>query len=107
MLLSAALTNQGFAVMTADNGVTAFEMGCDRELDLAILDHHMPGLLGIEVLEKWKVEGLSFPVIMLSGVDDEDTIVDSLQMGAVDFVRKPFLVGELTARVNVALRSSS
>lgn len=106
MLLSAALTNEGFAVLTADNGVKAFELGCQNTIDLAIIDHLMPGLLGIEVLEKWKVEGLDFPVIMLSGIDDEHTVIDSLQMGAVDFIRKPFLVGELTARVNVALRSS-
>lgn len=107
MLLSAALSNAGFSVVTANNGLEALEMGRTPGIDLAIVDHLMPGLLGIEVLGRWRDEGLEFPVIMLSGIDDETTVVDSLQLGASDFVRKPFQVGELTARVQVALRSKA
>lgn len=107
MLLSAALSDAGLEVVTADNGLSAFELGCQPGVDLAIIDQLMPGLLGTEVLEKWRSEGVEFPVIMLSGIDDETTVVDSLQLGAVDFVRKPFLIGELRARVGLALRSKS
>ncbi len=106
MLVSVALANEGYSVVTADNGMAAFSIGTEQRIDLAIIDHLMPGLLGMEVLEKWKSEGLDFPVIILSGIDDEGTVVDSLQMGAVDFVRKPFLVKELTARVRLALARS-
>jgi DNA-binding response OmpR family regulator len=102
-LLSVAFTAEGHKVVTAGDGVAAYEIGCEHRIDLAILDHLMPGLLGIEVLEKWKAEGLEFPVIMLSGVDDESTIVDCLRLGAVDFVRKPFRVNELRARVDRTL----
>lgn len=104
MLVSVALSNEGYSVLTADNGMSAFAIGCEQSIDLAILDHLMPGLLGMEVLDKWKSEGLEFPVIILSAIDDETTIVDSLRRGAIDFVRKPFLVKELTARVSLALQ---
>ncbi|HEU4320727.1 MAG TPA: response regulator [Acidimicrobiia bacterium] len=102
-LLSVALGNEGHEVVVTDNGVSAYEIGCEQRIDLAILDHLMPGLLGMEVLEKWKTEGLEFPVIMLSGVEDEATVVECLRIGAADFIRKPFLINELSARVTLAL----
>lgn len=103
-LVSAALANEGYTVTTVDNGMAAFTVGSEQRVDLAILDQLMPGLLGLEVLDKWRGDGRNFPVIMLSSLDDETTIVDCLQKGAVDFVRKPFLVKELTARVALALQ---
>lgn len=102
-LLRVSLNAEGYRVVTAPDGVSAYELGSDQRIDLAILDHLMPGLLGLEVLEKWKAEGLDFPVIMLSGVDEESTVVECLSLGAVDFVRKPFRVNELMARVGLAL----
>lgn len=107
MLLSVALRAEGYRVVTASDGVSAYELGCDQRIDLAILDHLMPGLLGLEVLEKWKADGCDFPVIMLSGVDEEATVLESLRIGAVDFVRKPFRVDELTARVKLAMTRRS
>lgn len=104
MLVSTALSNEGYAVTTVNDGTSALSVGSEQHIDLAILDQLMPGLLGMEVLEKWKSDGLEFPVIILSSVDDETTIVDCLHKGAVDFVRKPFLVKELTARVSLALQ---
>lgn len=103
-LVSTALSNEGYAVTTVNDGTSALSVGSEQHIDLAILDQLMPGLLGMEVLEKWKSDGLEFPVIILSSVDDETTIVDCLHKGAVDFVRKPFLVKELTARVSLALQ---
>jgi DNA-binding response OmpR family regulator len=68
-----------------------------------ILDQLMPGLLGMEVIDRWHNEGLTTPVIMLTGVDDERTAVQALSRGAVDFVRKPFHLPELMARVKARL----
>lgn len=102
-LVSTALSNEGYSVTTVSNGVSALSVGSEQPFDLAILDQLMPGMLGMEVLEKWKSDGLDFPVMILSSVDDETTIIDCLHKGAVDFVRKPFLIKELTARVNLAL----
>lgn len=98
-LLVTALEVNGYDVVTAANGQEAFEMGQKENFDLAIIDQLMPGLLGIEILEKWRNEGIDFPVIVLSGVEDDDVVVSSLETGAADFVRKPFRLPELMARV--------
>ncbi|HUF14312.1 MAG TPA: response regulator [Acidimicrobiia bacterium] len=98
-LLTTALTSHGYTVVTARDGVETYELGRSGDIDLAIIDHLMPGLLGLEVIERWRAEGVDLPVIVLSGVDDEKTAIASLDVGAVDFVRKPFRLNELMARV--------
>lgn len=103
-LLVTALEVQGFEVEVARNGQEAFEMGKDGQFDLAILDQLMPGLLGTEILNQWKEANITLPTIVLSGVEDDDLVVNFLQIGAVDFVRKPFRLPELIARVNMHLR---
>lgn len=98
-LLVTALELEGYEVTTATNGIDAYELGASGDFDLVILDQLMPGLLGLEIIDRWHKEGQFVPVMMLSGVDDERTIVSSLDMGAVDFIRKPFRLPELMARV--------
>lgn len=104
-LLVTALQLEGYQVETALNGVEAFEKGMTDDYDLVILDQLMPGLLGLEIIEKWQESGRSLRVIMLSGVDDDRTVVNSLDLGAVDFVRKPFRLPELMARIRQRLPS--
>jgi len=104
-LLMTSLELKGYEVVTARNGIEAHEFGMNEEFDLVILDQLMPGLSGLEVIRKWHDEGIDVPVIMLSGVDDEKTVVDSLDLGAVDFVRKPFRLPELMARIRQRLRT--
>jgi DNA-binding response OmpR family regulator len=104
-LLMTSLELKGYEVTTARNGVEAYEKGISQPFDLVILDQLMPGLSGLEVIRKWHEEGTNVPVMMLSGVDDEKTVVDSLDLGAVDFVRKPFHLPELMARVRQRLRA--
>lgn len=98
-LLRSALEGAGYEVTAAFDGMEAYEKGQAGEFDLVILDQLMPGLLGLEIIDRWHEEGIETPVIMLSGVDDDRTVVDSLDKGAVDFVRKPFRLPELMARV--------
>jgi DNA-binding response OmpR family regulator len=102
-LLVTALKLEGYEVETALNGVDAFDKGLAGGFDLVILDQLMPGLLGLEIIDRWQQAGLDVPVIMLSGVDDDRTVVQSLDLGAVDFVRKPFRLPELMARVRQRL----
>ncbi len=104
-LLVTALELEGYEVTTATNGVDAYELGTSTRFDLAILDQLMPGLLGLEIIDRWQSEGRDIPVMILSGVDDDRTVVDSLDKGAVDFVRKPFRLPELMARVRQRLSS--
>jgi len=104
-LLTTALETSGYEVQSASNGVETYEMGKSGDFDLVILDQLMPGLLGNEVVEKWQDEGLEQAVILLSGVDDDETVVKNLHLGSVDFVRKPFRMPELVARIRQRLGS--
>ena len=103
-VLKTALQTEGYVVEAAENGPEAYEMGKTGSYDLVVLDQLMPGLLGIEIIEKWHEHGVETPVLMLSGVDDDRTVVESLESGAVDFVRKPFHLPELVARIKQRLR---
>lgn len=98
-LLTSALGSAGYEVTSATDGIETYEMGKGGEFDLVILDQLMPGLLGLEVIGRWQEEGMKTPVIMLTGVEDDRTAVESLDRGAVDFVRKPFRMPELMARI--------
>lgn len=102
-VLVTALELEGYEVETARNGVEAYEMGVSGRYDLVILDQLMPGMLGLEIIDRWHEEGHEIQTIMLSGVDDERTVVNSLESGAVDFIRKPFRLPELLARVRQRL----
>lgn len=102
-LLVATLESSGYEVTAAKDGVEAYELGKDTVFDLVIIDQLMPGLLGVEVIKKWRDDGNDVPVIMLSGVDDDRTVVESFDIGATDFVRKPFRLPELLARIRQRL----
>jgi len=103
-LVCRSLEASGAEVTAAYDGLEAFEAALTNEFDIALLDQVMPGLLGAEVLQRWSEEGVRLPVIMISGLTDEEDIVACLELGAVDFVRKPFNVREVLARVGVQLR---
>lgn len=104
-LLVATLESSGYEVTAASDGVEAYELGKDTDFDLVIIDQLMPGLLGLEVIKKWREDGNDVPVIMLSGVDDDRTVVESFDTGATDFVRKPFRLPELLARIKQRLHA--
>ena len=98
-LLQTALESAGYEVSMAADGLAAHELGTNGDFDLVIMDQLMPGLLGLEVIGKWRDEGIATPVLMLTGVDDDRTAVESFDVGAVDYVRKPFRIPELMARI--------
>jgi len=105
LLLSRSLETAGIDVTAVYDGLEAYETGKSGEFDLAILDQVMPGLLGAEVLHRWSREGIEIPAIVVSGLTDDDDVVKLLDMGAVDFVRKPFNVREVLARAKLQLRT--
>jgi DNA-binding response OmpR family regulator len=102
-LLQTALESAGYEVDMAKDGLSAHELGTTGDYDLIILDQLMPGLLGLDVISRWRDEGLEAPVLMLTGVDDDRTAVESFDLGAVDYVRKPFRITELMARIRMRL----
>ncbi len=105
LLIARSLEGVGAQITTVYDGQEAFEVGLAGDFHLVLLDQIMPGLLGVEVLQRWIDEGKRMPVIMVSALTAEEDIVRCLELGAVDFIRKPFSVRELLARVKVHLRA--
>lgn len=104
-LLCANLKARGYEVITAVDGEEALEM-MDREIvDLIILDIMMPRVDGVEVCRRIR-EWSRVPIIMLSARGEETGKVNCLELGADDYLTKPFGVAELIARVKTALRHS-
>lgn len=103
LLLTRALESAGYDVTVVHDGVAAYEAGVSEDFELALLDHLMPGMLGSEVLQRWNEEGVLFKTIVLSGMDDDDLVIQLLELGAVDFIRKPFNIKELLVRVRLQL----
>jgi len=106
MLLSFDLQAAGCEVISAGAGEIALSILASTEVDLIILDMHMPGLSGLATLARLKSNNLwqNIPVIMLSSSDGEDEIVSALELGADDYVIKPYIGKVLFARMRTALR---
>lgn len=106
MLLEFDLQAEGYNVIKVNDGQSALSQLNDHSIDLVLLDLYMPGLSGIETLSQIRAnDALSnVPVIMLSASDDEDEIVEALELGAHDYVTKPYIAKVLLARIRNALR---
>ena len=102
-LLRTSLAGQGYAVIEAETGKEALAAAEREKPDLVILDLGLPDLGGIEVIRALRQRS-SLPIIVLSVRDDERGKVEALDLGADDYVTKPFGVEELVARIRTALR---
>ncbi|MFH1381404.1 MAG: response regulator [Chloroflexota bacterium] len=102
-LLERALEEEGFAVTTATDGESALALLSEIKPDIILLDIRMPRLDGYEVLERIR-ESSNVPVLMLTGVAEETAVMRSFDLGADDYIRKPFLTGTLIARIKSKLR---
>ncbi|HYD89191.1 MAG TPA: response regulator transcription factor [Vitreimonas sp.] len=102
--LSGALADAGYTVDTADNGEDGQFLGETEPYDLAILDLGLPKVDGLSVLKAWRKEGRSMPVLILSARDRWSEKVEGLDLGANDYVTKPFHMAELLARVRANVR---
>ena len=98
-----ALEAEGFAVVSCDRGDLAVETFERERPDLVLLDVMLPGLSGIEVCKRIRA-GHATPIIMLTARDTEIDTVVGLEVGADDYVTKPFSVRELVARIRAVLR---
>jgi two-component system KDP operon response regulator KdpE len=102
-LLNISLTGEGFKIFEAVNGREGATFTATNRPDLVILDLGLPDMSGLEVLKQVR-EWSEVPVIILSVQDDSETIVEALNIGADDYMTKPFEARELIARVRVCLR---
>jgi DNA-binding response OmpR family regulator len=105
-LLAHHLTSSGLAVLEAQDGPLALRIARDG-VDLVLLDIGLPLVDGLEVARRLRLEGRSVPVIMLSGRADEIDRIVGFELGADDYVTKPFSVREVILRVRAVLRRSS
>ena len=101
--LELELRHEGYEVETAGDGRTGLERALEGSPDLLVLDLMLPELSGIEVCRRLRHES-DVPIIMLTAKDDVSDKVMGLDMGADDYMTKPFAIEELLARIRVALR---
>ncbi len=102
--VSMNLRFEGFEVLQAQDGRTGLQKALDEQPDLVILDVMLPQLNGFEVLKELRARGVTFPVLVLSAKGMESDKITGLNLGADDYVVKPFSLQELLARVRAMLR---
>jgi heavy metal response regulator len=98
------LTEQGYAADTVFDGEEGLFMAVNCTYDLIILDVMLPEMNGFEVLKNLRRYGSTVPVIMLTARDDKESIVHGLELGADDYLVKPFAFAELLARIKAVVR---
>src|SRR5687768_5978581 len=100
------LQRKGFVVVTSSNGEDGLKLAKERTPHLIVLDLMLPGMGGLTVCQRLKedVRTREIPVIMLTAKSEENDIITGLEMGADDYVAKPFSPKELVARVRAILR---
>jgi two-component system OmpR family response regulator len=103
-VVRAYLEREGYEVLEAEDGETALEHGRNAGLDLLVLDVMLPGRSGFDVLRALRSEGSTVGVLMLTARDDIIDRVAGLELGADDYVTKPFEPREVVARVGAILR---
>lgn len=105
--LAQQLRAQGFAVDTAANGRDGLFMGEEYPIDAAIVDLGLPDLSGADLIKRWRAEGRSFPILILTARASWEDKVAGLELGADDYLAKPFHAAELVARVRALLRRAA
>lgn len=100
------LEHEGYQVQTAADGAEGLEIARQMQPSLILLDLMLPGLDGLEVLRRLRQEGHVTPVIVLSARSQDRDKVAGLELGADDYLTKPFGLAELTARIRAVLRRS-
>lgn len=101
IMLQGLLSNAGYVVDVADDGNMALSILAQKQFDLMVLDILMPGMNGFELLER--LSGGKLPVIVLSALSDMASIKQALDLGAVDYVAKPFNIQSLLTKVRNVL----
>lgn len=101
--LQVALPAEGFAIEAAEDGLSGLKAFKEMAPDLVLLDLMLPGLSGLDVLRKIRKRSAT-PVIVLSAKDAEADIVAALELGADDYLTKPYSIRELVARIRAATR---
>jgi DNA-binding response OmpR family regulator len=103
-VISRGLTEEGFTVSIAPDGLIGRQLALENEFDLIILDIMLPGINGLELCKIIKAEKPNVPIIMLTALGTTENVVNGLDNGADDYLIKPFKFAELFARIRMLLR---
>ncbi|MCL4505218.1 MAG: response regulator transcription factor [Chloroflexi bacterium] len=98
------LKNEGFVTYWAENGQAALDIAHDKDVQLILLDIRLPDISGFDVCRQLRAEGKRQPIIMLTASDDEVDKVLGLELGADDYVVKPYSLREVISRIRAMLR---
>lgn len=104
VILQDSLSEKGYDVESASDGERGLEMALEIKPDLLILDVMLPLMDGFEICKRVRQEGMTSPILMLTVKDEEVDKVLGLELGADDYVTKPFSLKELSARIKALLR---
>jgi two-component system alkaline phosphatase synthesis response regulator PhoP len=102
--LEISLSKEGYRILKATRGETGVKLAIKENPDLIILDVMLPGMSGLDVCRELRQKGTDVPIIMLTAKSEEIDRVVGLEIGADDYVTKPFSLRELLARIRVRLR---
>jgi DNA-binding response OmpR family regulator len=105
--LERGLGEEGFTVRACSSGAEAERALEEGGIDLVLLDWMLPGASGLDLLRRWRARGDVTPVILVTARDHTDDLVAALDVGADDYVVKPFVFEELLARVRAVLRRAA
>jgi len=103
-ILSFNLSREGYDTLEAYDGITGLQLALENNPDLILLDLMLPGMNGFDVCRKVREAGLSTPILMLTAREEETDKVLGLELGADDYITKPYSVRELMARVKANIR---
>ena len=106
-ILAFNLSREGYDTMEAYDGATGLQLALEHNPDLILLDLMLPGMSGFEVCRKIRETGSSIPILMLTAREEEADKVMGLELGADDYITKPFSMRELMARVKANIRRVS
>lgn len=102
-----ALSDAGYSIVACDNGLDGYANALSVEPDLILLDLMLPGMSGHDFLKEFRAQNTLVPIIVLTAYTSEQEKVFCLDLGADDFIDKPFSVNELLARIRANLRRST
>ncbi len=99
-----ALHSEGYTCVRCEDGREGLALGQEGDFDLILLDLVLPGMHGLNICQELRLRGNRIPIIMLSALDSIDDVINGLRMGADDYIKKPFNIDELLARIETVLR---
>src|SRR5262245_32018393 len=104
--LGEGLRKAGFDILEAASGEEGLQLFADKAPDCVLLDMRLPGVDGIEVLRRMRKDNPDVPIIVMTAYGEVEKAVESMKLGAYDFVAKPFLIEKMKVTIEHALETS-